>query len=77
MSFVADGKVDGVEDAETFTTIAPNDGSKVRPDITCFNCNNKGHFADKCPKEKKKTKDDQEDVVALNMTEECDEDGEF
>eukprot|EP00957_Ditylum_brightwellii_P208307 15356751-Ditylum_brightwellii.AAC.1 len=42
----AEKKEDENQDEEI---VLPTGGAKVRPDITCHNCNKKGHFSSNCP----------------------------
>ena len=42
----------GVAFAQTVNTIAGDDGI-VHEEITCYNCNNKGHYSSNCPNKNK------------------------
>jgi hypothetical protein len=65
---------DGVSEGESFQQARDNDQNE-HPDIKCYNCNKKGHYADDCqepkkkPKPKKKKKKKSEDVFAQEESE--------
>ena len=46
---------DGVSEGSTFHQDQDDDQNEC-PDIKCYNCNNKGHYASACKKKKKKKK---------------------
>eukprot|EP00957_Ditylum_brightwellii_P074667 5674841-Ditylum_brightwellii.AAC.1 len=50
--------------------VAPADGSKTRPDITCYNCSDNGHFADQSPKPGKGRGKQRDAVTALTISQE-------
>eukprot|EP00957_Ditylum_brightwellii_P065144 4941290-Ditylum_brightwellii.AAC.1 len=56
--------------------VVPADGGKTRADITCFDCDNKGHFANQCPNPKKGQAKQSNAVTALTVAEEADDDND-